>query len=413
MAANVSVLNVLLYGEPIGTLTRVDGDRTLFAFHDSYINDANRPTLSLGFKDNLGALITAFNPVQTRVMPFFSNLLPEGRMRGYLAERAGVNPEREFFLLWVLGKDLPGAVTIESADGETWPSDIDDAPEAEQEARRETALRFSLAGMQLKFSVIEDARHGLTVPAKGIGGSWIVKLPSREFDGVPENEFSMMTLARLVGIDVPAIKLVDVDAIANLPKGVETLKGQTLAIQRFDRLSDGAPVHVEDFAQIFDVYPADKYRKASAMNIASVICAESGNDDIAEFTRRLTFNALIGNADMHLKNWSVIYTDKRNAALTPAYDFVSTVPYIPDETAALKVSRSKRFSDYSADELAHMAARARLPEKIVLDAAHGTVARFHEHWQAEKKNLPLAKDVIAAVERQLKIVPLAQTAAAA
>jgi serine/threonine-protein kinase HipA len=91
---NVSVLNVLLYGMPVGTITRVDGDRTLFAFNDAYINDESRPTLSLGFKDHLGRLTTELSPVQTRVMPFFSNLLPEGRMRTYLAERAGVNPQR-------------------------------------------------------------------------------------------------------------------------------------------------------------------------------------------------------------------------------------------------------------------------------------------------------------------------------
>jgi serine/threonine-protein kinase HipA len=410
MATNVSVLNVLLYGQPVGTLTRVDGDRTLFAFNDAYINDEGRPTLSLGFKDNLGALITEFNPVQTRVLPFFSNLLPEGHMRTYLAEQAGVKPNREFFLLWVLGKDLPGAITIEPADGDAWPPDANEMPEAEQEEMHKNALRFSLAGVQIKFSAIEDARHGLTIPAKGIGGSWIVKLPSREFEGVPENEYSMMTLARLIGIDVPPVRLVDVDAIANLPKGVETLKGQALAIERFDRLSDGTPVHIEDFAQIFRVYPADKYGKASAMNIATVIGAEGGETDIAEFVRRLTFNTLIGNADMHLKNWSVFYPDKRNAALAPAYDFVSTILYIPDQTAALKVSRSKRFDTFTEDELAHMAARARLPKKIVLDAARETAALFHEHWRAEKNNLPLAKAVINAVEAHVKKIPLASTA---
>lgn len=410
MATNVSVLNVLLYGDLVGTLTRVDGDRTLFAFNDAYINDQARPTLSLGFKDDLNALITEFNPVQTRVLPFFSNLLPEGRMRTYLAKQAGVVPEREFFLLWVLGKDLPGAITIEPADREAWPPDANETPTAEQAELRENALRFSLAGVQLKFSAIEDARHGLTIPARGIGGSWIVKLPAREFEGVPENEYSMMTLARLVGIDVPPVRLVDVDAIANLPKGVETLKGQALAIERFDRLSDGTPVHIEDFAQIFRVYPRDKYGKASAMNIATVIGAEGGETDIAEFVRRLTINTLIGNADMHLKNWSVIYPDKRNAALAPAYDFVSTIPYIPDETAALKVSRSKRFDQFSEDELAHMAARARLPEKLVLDTARETVAQFHERWQAEKKNLPLSKAVIDAVEAHVKKIPLGNTA---
>ena len=409
MAANVSVLNVLLHGVPIGTITRVAGDRTLFAFNDAYTNDTNRPVLSLGFKDHLGQLITDFKPVQTRVMPFFSNLLPEGRMRTYLAERASVNPQREFFLLWVLGKDLPGAITIEPADGEAWPQEVGQASETQKEAR-EHALRFSLAGVQLKFSAIEDARKGLTIPAKGIGGFWIVKLPSREFEGVPENEFSMMTLARLVGIDVPPIRLIDVDAIGNLPKGIGPLKGQAFAIERFDRLPDGAAVHIEDFAQIFGVYPDDKYSKASAMNVATVIGAEGGEADIVEFVRRLTFNTLIGNADMHVKNWSLRYLDKRTASLAPAYDFVSTVPYIPDETAALNVSRSKRFDEFSEDELTHMAARARLPEQIVLNAARETAALFHERWRAEKKNLPLAKPVIDAIEKHVAKVPIGTSA---
>ena len=121
---DVSVLNVLLYGEPIGTLTRVAGDRTLFAFNEAYIAAENRPVLGLSFKDQLGELITEFKPTQTKLMPFFSNLLPEGHMRTYLAERAGVNPEREFFLLWVLGRDLPGAITVAPADGEAWPPDV-------------------------------------------------------------------------------------------------------------------------------------------------------------------------------------------------------------------------------------------------------------------------------------------------
>src|SRR5262245_55684106 len=122
---DVSVLNVLLYGEPIGTLTRVAGDRTLFAFNEAYIENPSRPTLGLAFKDTFGELITQFKPTQTRVLPYFANVLPEGHMRIYLAERAEVNPQREFFLLWALGKDLPGAITVQPADGETWPDDAD------------------------------------------------------------------------------------------------------------------------------------------------------------------------------------------------------------------------------------------------------------------------------------------------
>ena len=406
--ADISVLDVLLYNEPIGTLTRVGGDRNLFAFNDAYIADQNRPVLSLRFKDQFGELITAFKPTQTRVMPFFANLLPEGHMRKYLAERAGVRPTREFFLLWILGRDLPGAITIQPADGEAWPENAEDhADEDHDDNRRENALRFSLAGVQLKFSAINEASGGLTIPAKGVGGSWIVKLPSREFDGVPENEFSMMTLARLVGIDVPPIRLIDIDEIRNLPEGIGELNGPALAIERFDRLPNGETIHIEDFAQVFGVYPDDKYKEGNARSIAAVIAAEGREADIVEFIRRLTFNTLIGNADMHLKNWSLIYPDRRHAALAPAYDFISTIPYIPDHSAALNFSRTKRFDGFSEDELSHLAGKARLPEKLVLDTARETVQRFHEHWEKEKTNLPLDAKVIDAIEGQLKIVPVA------
>jgi len=409
--ANVSTLEVRLYNEPIGTLTRIDGDRTIFAFNDEYVADETRPTLGLYFKDQHGELRTDFgHPRQTRVMPFFSNLLPEGHMRKYLAEQAGVNPAREFFLLWVLGMDLPGAVTVVPADGEDWPPEanleIDDDEKAQN---KEATLRFSLAGVQLKFSAINETTGGLTIPARGIGGSWIVKLPSREFEGVPENEYSMMTLARLIGMDVPATELVNIKKISNLPDGMEKLGGQAFAIERFDRLADGTAVHAEDFAQVFNLYPTykGKYQKASARDIANVISIEGSNADIAEFIRRLTFNALIGNADMHVKNWSLIYLDKRNAALAPAYDFVSTIHYIPDEYAALKFSRTKRFDGFSEDELKHLSARAFLPEQLVLDAARETVDLFHQYWQSEKANLPLAKEIVQSIENHFKTVPIA------
>lgn len=410
--ANVSVLEVRLYEEPIGSLTWIDGDRTIFAFNDEYVANESRPTLGLFFKDQHGELRTEFGKLrQTRVMPFFSNLLPEGPMRTYLAERAGVNSEREFFLLWVLGLDMPGAVTLIPADEEDWPPEArlaTDDPEADI-LDRANVLRFSLAGVQLKFSAINEATGGLTIPARGLGGSWIVKLPSSAFEGVPENEYSMMTLARLIGMDVPAIELVNTDMIGNLPGGIERLGGQALAIERFDRLADGTAVHTEDFAQVFDLYPTDKgkYRSASSRDIAAVIAAEGSNADIAEFIRRLTFNTLIGNGDMHVKNWSLIYPDKRNAALAPAYDFVSTINYIPNDQAALKFSRTRQFDGFSEDELKHLSARASLPEQLVLDSARETVDLFHQYWRSEKANLPLSREIVQAIESHLRTIPMA------
>lgn len=407
---DVAVLDVLLHGEPIGTLTNVGGDRTIFAFNDAYIADPERPTLGLGFKDEFGTLLTDFRPYQKRVMPFFSNLLPEGHLRSYLAEKAKINEEREFYLLWALGHDLPGAITVRPADGETWPPDLDDGGDDDRhddDHQRENALRFSLAGVQLKFSAVQEASGGLTIPASGVGGSWIVKLPSREYAGVPENEFSMMRLADLIGMNVPAINLVDVAAIGNIPDGIDRFGDKAFVIKRFDRLEDGTSVHIEDFAQIYGVYAEDKYKNASMRNIAQVLAAEGNDADIIEFIRRLTFNALIGNGDMHLKNWSLIYPDRRNVSLAPAYDFVSTIPYIPGDQHALNISRSKAFADFNEDELSHMAAKAALPERLVLDTARETVALFYQHWGAEKSNLPMSEDVRNAIETHLKTVPIA------
>ena len=408
MTNHVSTLNVLLYGEPIATITNVGNDRTLFAFMDSYIHDESRPVLGLGFKDALGGLLTNFKPTQTKLTPFFSNLLPEETMRHYLAERAGVNPAREFFLLWVLGQDLAGAITVEPADGEALPPNVHQ--DIDEETKIDVPMRFSLAGVQLKFSAVQQANGGLTIPATGQGGSWIVKLPSSRFDAVPENEYSMMELARMLGMDVPETQLLPINQIANIPDGIgkfgDSFKNaQAFVIKRFDRAGDQA-VHIEDFAQVFGVYPQDKYKKASMRNIAQVIGIEGQDEDIAEFTRRLVFNTLIGNADMHLKNWSVIYKDKRTASIAPAYDFVSTIPYIPDDSASLKVSRSKKFSDFTLDELSHLAAKAMLPEKLVLDTAKQTVACFHEVWAKEKAHLPLTKSVIEAIETHLRSIPL-------
>ena len=67
--------------EPVGTITLLSGDRVLFSFNDIYINDPARDTMSLSFKDQYGDLIADIRPTQTRVMPFFANLLPEGSMR--------------------------------------------------------------------------------------------------------------------------------------------------------------------------------------------------------------------------------------------------------------------------------------------------------------------------------------------
>ena len=401
---DVSVLDVHLYGKPIATLTLVQGDRTLFAFNQSYIDDPDRSTLSLSFKDQFGNLLTAFKPYRQVLPPFFSNLLPEGPLRRYLAKRAGVKEKREFFLLWMLGQDLPGALSVHPSEGEALPPQVEEDLTLDE---RRNMLRFSLAGVQLKFSALKNdpKRGGLTIPAEGVGGSWIVKLPSPQYAGAPENEYSMMTIAKALGMDVPDLQLIDVDAIKGLPDGIGEIKGQALAVKRFDRTPDG-PVHMEDFAQVFGVAPDEKYEHVNYKGIASVLGIETGDADVAEFIRRLVFSTLIGNTDMHLKNWSLIYPDRRTPILSPAYDLLSTIPYIADDKMALNYSRTKKMAEFSKDELTHLAAKAKISEKLVIDTAAETVQRFKQVWADEKTKLPLEKKVVSIVDAHAASIPI-------
>ena len=417
--STISHLDIYLHDRPVGVLVLLPGDRSLFTFLDEYIEDTSRPVLSLSFKDEFGETITATRPVQTKLPPFFSNLLPEGIMRNYLAARAGVKESREFFLLWVLGEDLPGAVTARPADGVKPPphSALSDARQWEKE---DDHLKFSLAGVQLKLSALRHTHGGLTIPARGLGGDWIVKLPDPRFAGIPENEFSMMSLARHMGIAVPEIALLDLDEIDGLPRDITVVKdqnglkgqtgvqGQAFAVRRFDRPEGGGRVHTEDFAQIFRLYPERKYERANYRNIAEVIAAEIGMDGIEDFIRRLVFNILIGNGDMHLKNWSLIYPDRRHAALAPAYDYVSTIPYIKSDTFALNLGGQKRFDDIGLDAFLDMADKASLSTKMTRRIALESVTRFREVWQKEHPHLPMHDSVRNAIAANLNRCPLAK-----
>ena len=399
----IHVLRVLLQDREIGTLTHLPDERTVLSLGDDYVRDPERPTLSLSLKKAGGEVAAPARPTRVKVPPFFSNLLPEGHLREYLAQKGGVKPEREFFLLWLLGRDLPGAVVVRPEDDAAIPSDGDE--DTDHTAKEGDELRFSLAGLQLKFSAVMESAGGLTIPAHGVGGSWIVKLPSARFDAVPENEFVMLELARAVGIDVPDTGLVPINEIVGIPSAM-TLGGVALAVRRFDRTGGGARIHTEDFAQVFDVFPDDKYGKASYEHLAVVLWAEAAQPDIVEFARRLAFSALIGNGDMHLKNWSLIYRDGRTPHLAPAYDFLSTVAYLPDDKMALSLGGTRNWADVSIDLFRRFAAKAGVPEGLVVDAAQETASRLVEAWEHHDVVGRLPEALRARVAEHIRTVPL-------
>lgn len=389
-------LDIHLADRKVGTLVALEGDRTIFSFAEDYVADAQRPTFSLGYRDTYGALINEPRAHRVRLEPFFSNLLPEGALKDYLARRVGVKAVREFQLLAALGGDLPGAVR--AVPTEVAPENL--AQVSEVAAAIPERFRFSLAGVQLKFSALKNQgkKGGLTIAVSGDGGEWIVKLPSTNFASVPENEYSIMTLARLVGIDVPEIELLPLHQIEGLPEGIDQLGESAFAIRRFDRSPEGR-MHIEDFAQVFSVYPDDKYDKASYRNILAVLADAADEQSVDQFIRRLTFSVLVGNGDMHLKNWSLIYPDGRRPILSPAYDLLSTIAYLPGEQAALRFRRSKEWSDFNEETLVRLADKARIAATPVLKAARETIERFDAVWMGEKAHLPLPARLISVIEK--------------
>jgi len=406
----IQQLNILLNEVSVGILICVEPDRYIFTLSEEYIRNTDRPTLTLSLKDqDSDELTNVLWKSNVMLPPYFSNLLPEGPLRKYLADLNHVNTQREFYLLEALGADLPGAVrAIKAVALKELPTHVKEERLTEkQETTIEQRLRFSLGGMQLKFSAIMDVAGGLTIPAEGIGGSWIVKLASSQLTNIPENEYSMLQLASLVGIEIPEVRLVKTANIENLPPLLPDNFNTCLVVKRFDRSEGGERIHIEDFAQVFDVLPDKKYtREISYAYIAATIWKFMGEDSLKEFIRRIVFNLAICNTDMHLKNWSLIYKDKINPQLAPAYDLVATFPYVKHDELALKLGDTRIMSEVTLHTFKKLVLAAKLPEHLVMDTVNETVTKFMSVWSQYSKQLPIPSFVKDSIQEHLKKVPL-------
>ncbi|WP_141324566.1 type II toxin-antitoxin system HipA family toxin [Myxococcus sp. AB025B] len=396
------ILDVHLNDVHVGTLTLLSDERIEFVLSDAYRQRAPRPILGQSFEDDLTRRYSS----RMRLPSFFSNLLPEGPLRELIAEREQVAKQREFFLIARLGEDLPGALIVRPATSLRWDAPApEEEPEPSTTSSNEEPLRFSLAGVQLKFSMLRKDR-GLTLPTGGRGGDWILKLPDNRYDHVPENEFSMMTWARAIGITVPELMLVNVSDLEGLPEGITLREDLAYAIRRFDRPSPGQRIHMEDMAQVLGLYSEEKYKKFNYETVANVIFRVAGRDSLNEFLRRLVFNIAIGNGDAHHKNWSLLYPDGIKATLSPAYDFVSTIQYMPKDSLALNLARSKRFEDVTLASFERLARKLDLPPDEVLSTVKDTVAATLDTWSSLHPQLPLSTESKHRIEEHWKQVPL-------
>lgn len=184
---------------------------------------------------------------------------------------------------------------------------------------RNIANKMSIQGMQPKLSVKLNAKNKI-FELSPLNGTYMIKPPSREYHQLPENEDLTMRLASY---------------LTNVPlHGLLYCSDGSLSyfIKRFDRIGKNKKLPVEDFSQLLGFSRDTKY--SYSMEKLIPILDQYCTFPVIEKTRfftRLIFNYLVGNEDMHLKNFSLIFSNNVTS-LAPAYDFINT-------TVAMGVNR--------------------------------------------------------------------------
>ncbi len=395
-ANEVNILRLTLHGRLVGYLAGFYDGRNVLSFADQFISDTARPTFSLithpEFPHSKKLLAEPWSRTQ-KLHPTLSNLLPEGALRELIAQILKVQVDQEFHMFSYLGEDLPGALVAEPMEPDDVPASVLSAHGNAKAVKFEKAARenkFSLAGVQMKFSMKQqDGRYNLS---KGDAlGDWIIKTPSTKHKDVPVNEFTAMTLASMAGVDVPEIKLVELDKLDNLPSINLPNEKLAFAIKRFDR-HDNRRIHMEDFAQVLVKYPHEKYNSANYEQIGKILYDFSGDGlaDAQQFARRMLVNILLANGDAHLKNWSLLYSDQITPRLSPAYDIVTTSVYFDDERQyALNLGKTKQWYDVTYANFEAWAKRAGVPWRAIKPHLDDTMDNARSLWPKGRQDLPM------------------------
>jgi len=154
------------------------------------------------------------------------------------------------------------------------------------------------------------------------------------------------------------------------------------------------------------VYPEKKYEGVSFTNISGMIWTLTGETGLTDFIRRLTFTILTGNGDMHLKNWSFIYQDGRTPSLAPAYDLLSTIPYIPQDTLALKLGGTKDMQIIGLEHFKKLIQKAQIPEHLVLQTVQDTVNATFTAWADNHRHYNLPDEIRGYIQQHMNKVAL-------
>ncbi|MCU1640149.1 MAG: HipA-like protein [Nocardia sp.] len=307
---------------------RRERDDVTFTYAEPYLADPTAPAVAF----TLPKQASAFRSTGGSVPAFFAGLLPEGLRLTAITRAARTSEDDHFSILLAVGTDTIGDVQVVPAGtvphaplplfGKTDPASADfTALFARATSTDVDDLdRTALPGVQVKVSA-----QMISTPVSTAGGPAILKLNPPEYPLLVENENFFLNMASACGIRVPRHQL------------ATDRNGRTaLFIDRFDRVVEHRRIRrlaQEDACQVLGRYPAAKYRitlQEAIIGLADAVTEGRGSQrlTILQMLEIAAFSYLIGNGDLHGKNLSIQQNADGIWEATPAYDLLSTQPYL-------------------------------------------------------------------------------------
>ena len=351
-----------------GFIREEPGDRVIFTYDSHYI-EGGHPAIAHTLPVHTEPHIS-----NNGLHPFFDNLVAEGWLEQAQSRLLGRRDVSRFELLLTFGFDCAGAVSIIDPE----PSDLSEAMLDMSDPKERAVLtsRASLSGVQPKLAIVEE--DGIFKPARiDTLSTHIAKFSSPGHPGLLENEYLTTLAFKALLADDDIIQL-----------GIEEIKGldeRALLIKRFDRSSEGR-LHFEEFNQLLAKRSRTKY-DGTHKDMANFILETDGCLPTQAYLlyRRILTGLLLGNTDMHLKNFAMFHTDN-GLRLTPSYDQVAAALY-NYKTVALTIAASKDHP------IGHLKSR----HLVLLGQEFGlSPAAINMAVEGLAKNIEGAKDVISA-----------------
>jgi serine/threonine-protein kinase HipA len=251
--------------------------------------------------------------------PFFQMNLPEGYKKDILRNKLGPHAEvDDVGLLALTGNQTIGRVRIVPRD------------QPLQAELSKLKLASLLASPNSRDHLIKYLEDGVV---EGISGVMPKSLQFQNKATTTADEYILKTgLASLPGLAINEYLCLEVARKANLivPEATLSEDGEVLAVKRFDQLTDGSALGVEDFCSLKGLDPIKKYQ-GTLEDLAKLLGEYVPKQQFAESAKRLfkllLLNYGLRNADAHLKNYAVTYTSFADVALAPVYDIVTVTAY--------------------------------------------------------------------------------------